>query len=76
MMRRLKEDFNQHYNQLDCPCRYDKKVQARMADTPKAHSCYQCDNPRKVFKGKKSAALTFQELKANILDYYERQLGK
>jgi len=35
MRRRLREDRNQHYNNLDCPCWYDPKAMARFKEQPK-----------------------------------------
>lgn len=62
MMRRLKSDFNEHYNDLECACYYDPKVQAMMADTPKrCSSPYHCGNPRRGDLGRDS--LTIQELR-------------
>jgi len=46
MRRRLKEDRNQHYNDLDCPCWYDPKVMARFKEQPKSCTCYGCRNWR------------------------------
>lgn len=46
MMRRLKEDRNQHYRQLDCPCWYDPKAMARFKEQPKTCSCWMCRNLR------------------------------
>lgn len=62
MTRRLKEDFNQHYNDLECPCRSKGKVQSQFADTPTPCSCYMCGNPRRHFKG--DAKLPLPELRA------------
>lgn len=46
MWRRLKEDRNQHYNDLTCPCWTDKKAMARFKEQPKLCSCWMCCNPR------------------------------
>lgn len=46
MRRRLKEDRNQHYNDLSCPCWTDKKAMARFKEQPKVCSCYMCGNLR------------------------------
>lgn len=46
MWRRLKEDRNQHYNSLDCPCWYDPKTIARFKEQPKLQQCYCCSSPR------------------------------
>lgn len=61
MMRRLKEDWNQHYDDLSCPCRTSRKVMARFADTPANCSCWSCGNVRRNEKGKRR--LTMQERK-------------
>lgn len=45
MWRRLKEDRNQHYADLNCPCWTDKKAVARFREQPKRQcGCYR--NPR------------------------------
>jgi len=63
MLRRLKEDQNQHFNDLTCPCHTPHtKAQARFKSQPKLCSCYGCGNPRRYVKGKDK--LTTQELKA------------
>lgn len=36
MWRRLKEDRNQHYNDLSCPCWSDKKAMARFKEQPQS----------------------------------------
>jgi hypothetical protein len=46
MQRRLKEDRNQHYDSLDCPCWHDPKVIARFKEQPKSCSCWMCRNRR------------------------------
>ena len=48
MWRRLKEDRNQHYNDLSCPCWTDKKAMARFKEQPKFCSCWMCANERKL----------------------------
>jgi hypothetical protein len=62
MMRRLKDDRNTHYNDLDCPCRVDPRARARFADYPAVCSGICCGNPRRSQGGKK--ALTVQERRA------------
>lgn len=57
MRKRLKEDRNQHYDWLDCPCWTDKKTMARFKEQPKLCSCYMCGNQRKI------EGLTIQERK-------------
>ena len=59
MMRRLKEDRNQHYDQLTCPCWTDKKAMARFKEQPQLCSRHCCGNPRRHEKGK--SKLTLQE---------------
>ena len=39
MKRRLKEDRNQHYNDMTCPCWTDPKAMARFKEQPQA-SCH------------------------------------
>lgn len=38
MQRRLKEDRNQHYRDLECPCWSDPKAMARFKEQPQ-HFC-------------------------------------
>ncbi len=59
MRRRLSEDRNQHYRNLDCACWSDPRVMARFREQPKHCACWMCRNPRRVF-GEPS----FQELRA------------
>lgn len=59
MMRRLKEDRNQHYNDLTCACWTDPRVMARFKEQPQVCSGYCCGNPRKWF-----GELTVQEYRA------------
>jgi hypothetical protein len=62
MWRRLKEDRNQHYDQLSCPCWTDPKAMARFKEQPKLNGrCFCCTNPRHngYFKG--NDRLTIQE---------------
>lgn len=51
MWRRLKEDRNQHYNDLTCACWTDLRVMARFKEQPKLCSCWMCGNPRRSMKG-------------------------
>ena len=46
MWRRLKEDRNEHYNDLSCPCWTDKRAMARFKEQPKLCSCWMCRNRR------------------------------
>ena len=49
MRRRLKEDRNQHYNDLTCPCWSDGKAMARFKEQPKTcSSWFCCGNPRRT----------------------------
>jgi hypothetical protein len=62
MQRRLKEDRNQHYGRLDCPCWTDPKAMALFKEQPKHNGrCSCCTNPRHngYFKG--TDRLTIQE---------------
>lgn len=58
MWRRLKEDRNEHYDQLDCPCYFDKKAMARFKEQPQWCSRECCGNQRHAW-GK--VTLTMQE---------------
>jgi hypothetical protein len=49
LWRRLKEDRNQHYNDLTCPCWFDKKVIARFREQPQVCSMYCCGNQRHIW---------------------------
>ncbi len=64
MWRRLKEDRNQHYNDLDCPCWTDKGAMARFKEQPKRCSRACCGNPRYHHGWPAYSALTLQERKA------------
>lgn len=58
MMRRLKEDRNQHYNDLTCACWTSKKHMARFKEQPKVcSSCRCCGNPRIMEKGQERLTL-------------------
>ena len=46
MHRRLSEDRNQHYSDLDCPCWHDPRAQARFREQPQVCSCMGCGNRR------------------------------
>jgi hypothetical protein len=47
MNRRLKEDRNQHYDDLDCKCWHDPKAMARFKEQPQVCSCRGCGNQRR-----------------------------
>jgi hypothetical protein len=51
MWRRLKEDRNQHYQDLACPCWSDQKIMARFKEQPKHCSCWGCGNQRRAWGG-------------------------
>lgn len=61
MMRRLKEDRNQHYNDLTCPCWTDKKTMARFKEQPKLCSCSGCGNQRQYYGDTIQERRHFQE---------------
>ncbi len=63
MWRRLKEDHNQHYNNLTCPCWTDKGHMARFKEQPKTQQCYCCSSPRYNLWLSLKERLTIQELK-------------
>lgn len=63
MMRRLKEDRNQHYDDLTCVCWTDIRAMARFKEQPKLCSCAMCGNPR-LSKG--DERLTMQERRAAL----------
>lgn len=46
MARRLKEDRNQHYRDLSCPCWTDGKAMARFKEQPQHCSGVCCGNQR------------------------------
>lgn len=45
--RRLKQDRNEHYNDLTCPCWTDPKAMARFKEQPQVCSCRGCGNQRR-----------------------------
>lgn len=63
MRRRLKEDRNQHYDDLRRFCWTDPKTMARFKEQPKLCSLRCCGNPRRWSKG--ANRLTLQERKAS-----------
>lgn len=65
MWRRLKEDRNQHYNDLTCPCWTDRKAMSRFKEQPKLCSCYMCGNIRRM------EGCTIQERRAFQVDVNE-----
>jgi hypothetical protein len=48
LWRRLKEDRNQHYDDLSCTCWTNKKAIARFKEQPQTCSCPSCGNQRHV----------------------------
>lgn len=46
MWRRLKEDRNQHYDDLRCPCWSDLRAMARFKEQPQCCSGVCCGNQR------------------------------
>lgn len=65
MKRRLKDDRNQHYNDLKCACWTDPKAMARFKEQPKVcsnPSC--CGNPRRNRWSPLVERLTMQERRA------------
>ena len=65
MQRRLKEDRNQHYDDLTCACWTDPKAMARFKEQPQWCSGPCCGNPRRWFKG--SERITMQERRADTV---------
>ena len=65
MMRRLKEDRNQHYRWRECPCLTDRKAMARFKEQPQVCSGRCCGNPRHHEKGE--VRLTMQERRAEYM---------
>ena len=49
MWRRLKEDRNQHYSDLSCPCYQPGKAMARFKEQPKNCQHHMCANQRHAF---------------------------
>lgn len=63
MSRRLKDDRNQHYDDLTCSCWTSPKAMARFKEQPKQCNCDCCRNPRRSVFAYKSKVdrLTMQE---------------
>jgi hypothetical protein len=49
MWRRLKEDRNQHYENLTCPCWHDPKEIAKFKEQPKRCGCWMCSRQRATY---------------------------
>ncbi len=64
MWRRLKEDRNQHYNDLKCACWTDPKAMAKFKEQPKLQQCYCCCNVRRNDWLPSREKLTMQERRA------------
>lgn len=64
MMRRVKEDRNQHYNDLNCACYQPGKAMARFKEQPQRCSRQCCGNPRRWNSG--AAKRTIQERRAGL----------
>ncbi len=47
MWRRLREDRNEHYDDLDCPCWRDPQAMARFKEQPQVCSGRCCGNQRR-----------------------------
>jgi|KBSMisStaDraftv2_1062788.scaffolds.fasta_scaffold82448_2 hypothetical protein len=63
MWRRLKEDRNQHYNDLSCPCWTDGKAMARFKEQPTVCSGPCCGKPRRWYKGQERFTTQERRLK-------------
>lgn len=62
MMRRVKEDRNQHYDDLTCACYQPGKQMARFKEQPKTCSLdHGCGNQRRNKWAPKKERLTMQE---------------
>ena len=56
MWRRLKEDRNEHYSDLQCACWFDPKVMARFKEQPQRCSGDCCGNQRHAW-GRKNRTM-------------------
>lgn len=77
MRRRLKEDRNQHYDDLKCACWTDPRVMARFKEQPQMCSFHCCGNQRRWGKGQ--GKLTMQERRQTDLPDFQtvlRQIGE
>jgi hypothetical protein len=72
MWQRLKEDRNQHYHDLDCPCWHDPKAMARFKEQPKLCSCWMCAN-RRQYEGETLAERRARQ--ASSEDEAEHRIG-
>lgn len=64
MWRRLKEDRNQHYDDLTCACHSKGKAMAQFREQPKLQQCYCCSSSRYNPWLSREERLTMQELRA------------
>lgn len=69
MWRRLKEDRNEHYNNLTCSCWHDPRAMARFKEQPQHCSGSCCGNQRHIW-GKEQ--LTMPE-KRQLLRMFDRE---
>lgn len=74
MWRRLKEDRNQHYENLDCPCWDSPGHMARFKEQPKTWSCYCCCNQRRNTWQPAPERLTMQERRKFQCDKFENNM--
>lgn len=68
MRRRLKEDRNEHYNDLSCACWHDPKAMARFKEQPQRCSAFCCGNQRHVW-GRKD--MTIAERRQSLRQFDE-----
>lgn len=69
MWRRLKEDRNQHYDDLDCSCYLPGKAMARFKEQPRLCSCWVCTYRGEINIQEEKALLTYIE---GINEHYSR----
>ena len=66
MWRRLKEDRNEHYNDLTCPCWTDPKAMARFKEQPKQDChCAVCASVKNL---RATEGPTIQELRQEWIE--------
>ena len=65
MWRRLKEDRNQHYTDLTCPCWFDRKAMARFKEQPQRCSGSCCGNQRNAW-GKTNLPMQERRFKCEV----------
>jgi hypothetical protein len=64
-MRRLKEDRNQHYDDLSCACWTDPFIIARFREQPQMCSCWMCGHQR-LWHGPRIQELRHMELDISV----------